>query len=437
MHPVTRYAKSGDVHIAYQVFGEGPVDMISVLPFVSNIENFWDEPELARWQRHLGSRVRIVMFDKRGTGLSDRVGALPGLDQRMDDVRAVMDAAGINQAALFGVSEGGPLAALFAATYPDRCRALVLYGAFARFSSWIPTDEAFAALLGYIDQGWGTGASLPYFAPSRQGDPAFQNWWGRFERLGASPTAVADLMRMNSQIDVSDIVSSIRVPTLVIHRTGDVTINVEGGRFLAASIPGARYVELPGVDHLFWVGDNAIEIADLIGDFLTGSKAQVVADRMLATVLFTDIAGSTEKAATLGDRRWRDLLDAHHATVRRNILRFRGREIKTLGDGFLVTFDGPARAVRCACAIADEVRSLGIEIRAGLHTGECEEIGADIGGIAVHIGARVAALAGPSQVFVSSTVKDLVAGSGLRFVDRGEHSFKGVPGDWRIFAVER
>jgi pimeloyl-ACP methyl ester carboxylesterase/class 3 adenylate cyclase len=437
MQPVTRYAKSGDVHIAYQVFGEGPVDMIAVLPFVSNVENLWDEPELARWQLHLGSRVRIVMFDKRGTGMSDRVGALPGLDQRMDDVRAVMDAVGIEQAALFGVSEGGPLAALFAATYPDRCRALVLYGAFARFSSWIPTQEAFAALLGYIDQGWGSGASLPYVAPSRQGDPAFQNWWGRFERLGASPAAVADLMRMNSQIDVSDIVSSIRVPTLIIHRTGDVTVNVEGGRFLAANIPGARYVELPGVDHLFWIGDNGIEIADLIGDFLTGSKAQIVADRMLATVLFTDIAGSTEKATTLGDRRWRDLIDAHHAAVRRNILRFRGREIKTLGDGFLVTFDGPARAVRCACAIADDVRSHGLEIRAGLHTEECEEIGDDIGGIAVHIGARVAALAGPNEVLVSSTVKDLVAGSGLRFLDRGERSLKGVPGNWRIFAVER
>jgi pimeloyl-ACP methyl ester carboxylesterase/class 3 adenylate cyclase len=437
MQPVTRYAKSGDVHVAYQVFGEGPVDVIAVLPFVSNIETFWDEPELARWLRYLGGRVRLTMFDKRGTGMSDRVGALPGMDERMDDVRAVMDAAGIQRAALWGMSEGGPLAALFAATYPDRCRALVLYGAFARFSSWIPTDEAFAALLQYIDQGWGSGASLPYFAPSRQDDPTFQSWWGRFERLGASPAAVADLMRMNRQIDVSGIVSSIRVPTLVIHRTGDVTINVEGGRFLAANIPGARYVELPGVDHMAWIGDNATEIADLIGDFVTGSKASVVADRVLATVLFTDIVGSTEKAAALGDRRWRDLLDNHNATIRRNIARFRGRETNMIGDGFLIAFDGPARAVRCACAIADEIRPLGIDNCAGLHTGECEEIGENIGGIAVHIGARVAALAAPNQILVSSTVKDLVAGSGLGFVDHGQHSLKGVPGEWRVFAVER
>jgi class 3 adenylate cyclase len=242
---------------------------------------------------------------------------------------------------------------------------------------------------------------------------------------------------MNRQIDVSGIVSSIRVPTLVIHRTGDVTINVEGGRFLAANIPGARYVELPGVDHMAWIGDNATEIADLIGDFVTGSKASVVADRVLATVLFTDIVGSTEKAAALGDRRWRDLLDNHNATIRRNIARFRGRETNMTGDGFLIAFDGPARAVRCACAIADEIRPLGIDIRAGLHTGECEEIGENIGGIAVHIGARVAALAGPSQILVSSTVKDLVAGSGLQFADHGQHSLKGIPGEWRVFAVER
>ena len=436
MQPVTRYAKSGDVHIAYSIFGDGPVDLVVVLPFVSNIETFWEQPDLVRWMQRLGSYARIVNFDKRGTGMSDRVSELPGVDQRMDDVRAVMDAAGMGKAALFGMSEGGPLAALFAATHPDRCGALALYGAFARFSSWIPTAEAFAAFLGYIDQGWGSGESLPYFAPSRQNDPAFKSWWGRFERLGGSPASVADLMRMNSQIDVSDIVSTIRVPTLVIHRTGDVTINVEGGRFLAKHIPGARYVELPGVDHLPFVGDNAADIADLIGEFLTGSRAPVAADTVLATVLFTDIVGSTEKAAELGDRRWRDLLDNHHATVRRNLLRFRGREIKTTGDGFLAAFDGPARGVRCACAIADEIRPLGIQVRAGLHTGECEVMGEDFGGIAVHIGARVAGLAGPGEVLVSSTVKDLVAGSGLRFGDRGSQSLKGVPGEWRIFAVE-
>jgi class 3 adenylate cyclase len=437
MRPVTRYAKSGDVHIAYQVFGGGPVDVVAVLGFVSNIETFWEQPDLVRWMQRVGSYARCVMFDKRGTGMSDRVSELPGMDQRMDDIRAVMDAAGISRAALSGFSEGGPLAALFAATYPDRCHALVLYGAFARFSSWIPTDEAFDSLLGYIDQGWGSGESLPYFAPSRQNDPVFKNWWGRFERLGGSPSSVADLMRMNRQIDVSGIVSAIRVPTLVIHRTGDVTVNVEGGRFLAANIPGARYIELPGIDHLQFVGDNAAEIADLIGEFLTGSRAPVAADTVLSTVLFTDIVGSTEKAAALGDRRWRDLLDNHHATVRRNILRFRGREIKTTGDGFFAAFDGPARAVRCACALADEIRPLGIEVRAGLHTGECEVMGDDYGGIAVHIGARVAASAGPGEVLVSSTVKDLVAGSGLRFSDLGMRTLKGVPDEWRLFAVDR
>jgi pimeloyl-ACP methyl ester carboxylesterase len=437
MQPVTRYAKSGEVNIAYQVFGEGPFNLVFAPPFVSNIENYWDAPDFARWLLRLGSYARVVMLDKRGTGMSDRVAELPGLDQRMDDLRAVMDAAGMDQAALLGISEGGPLTALFAATYPDRCRALVLYGSFARFTSWLPTEEALAAFLSYIDQAWGTGGSLPLFAPSIANDPGGQQWWARFERLGASPAAASALMRMNSQIDISGILPTIRVPTLVIHRTEDVTINVEGGRYLAEHIPGARYIELPGKDHIPFVGENAAEIADAIEEFLTGSRAPVTIDRVLATVLFTDIVGSTEKAAALGDRRWRDLLDNHHTTIRRNLARFRGHEVKTTGDGILATFDGPARGVRCACAIAEEIRPLGIEVRAGLHTGECEMIGDDVGGIAVHIGARVAALAGASEVLVSSTVKDLVAGSGLRFGDRGSQSLKGVPGKWRIFAVER
>ena len=275
------------------------------------------------------------------------------------------------------------------------------------------------------------------FAPSRADDPAFKDWWGKNERLGASPAAVAAYMRMNRQIDISDIVSSIRVPTLIIHRTDDKAINVEGGRFLGEHIPGARYLELPGVDHLPFVGDNAGDIADAIEEFLTGSRTPVPVDRVLATVLFTDIVGSTEKAAALGDHRWRDLLDNHHATIRRNLTRFRGHEVKTTGDGILATFDGPTRGVRCACAISEEIKPLGIAVRAGLHTGECEMIGDDVGGIAVHIGARVAALADTDEVLVSSTVKDLVAGSGLRFGDRGSQSLKGVPGEWRIFAVER
>jgi class 3 adenylate cyclase/pimeloyl-ACP methyl ester carboxylesterase len=437
MQPVTRYAKSGDVRIAYQVFGEGPIDLVFAPPFVSNVENFWDQPDLSRWLLRIGGYARVAMFDKRGTGMSDRVAELPGLEVRMDDLRAVMDAVKMDRPALLGFSEGGPLAALFAATYPDRCRALVLYGSFARFSSWIPTDEGFDAFIGYIDQAWGSGGSLPLFVPSRQNDPALQTWWGKFERLGASPTAAINLTLMNRQIDISAIVSTIRVPTLVVHRTGDVTINVEGGRFLAQHIPGARYMEFPGVDHPAPFGENAMEIADAIGEFLTGARTPVASDTVLSTVLFTDIVGSTEKAATLGDRRWHDVLDNHHATVRRNISRFRGREVKTTGDGFLAAFDGPARAVRCGCAITEEIRPLGVEVRAGLHTGECEVMGDDFGGIAVHIGARVASLAGPSEVLVSSTVRDLVAGSGLRFRDRGSQALKGVPGEWRLFAVER
>jgi pimeloyl-ACP methyl ester carboxylesterase len=436
MQPDTRYAKSGDVHVAYQVFGEGPVNLVFAPPFVSNV-NYWDEPDFARWLLRLASYTRVVMFDKRGTGMSDRVAELPGLDERMDDLRAVMEAAGMEEAALLGISEGGPLTALFAATHPERCRGLVLYGSFARFASWLPTEEALAQFLGYIDQAWGTGGSLPLFAPTRGNDPAFQRWWGRFERLGASPAAAIALMRMNSQIDISDIVPAIRVPTLVIHRTEDVTINVDGGRYLAQHIPGARYIELPGKDHIPFVGDNAAEIGDAIEEFLTGARTPITVDRVLATVLFTDIVGSTEKAAELGDRRWRDLLDNHHTTIRRNLARFRGLEVKSTGDGILATFDGPARGVRCACAIADEIRPLGIEIRAGIHTGECEMMDHDIGGIAVHIGARVAALAGAGEVLVSSTVKDLVAGSGLRFGDRGSRSLKGIPGEWHIYAVER
>ena len=437
MQPDARYAKSGDVHIAYQVFGEGPLNLVFAPLFVSNIEVFWERPDIGRWLLRLANYARGAMFDKRGTGMSDRVGELPSLEQRIDDLRAVMDAAGMEQAALLGVSEGGPLSALFAATYPERCRALVLYGSFARFSSWFPTEEALEQFLGHIDRAWGTGFSLRFFSPSLVNNPVAQQWMGRFERLGASPAGVTALMRMNSQIDISGIVSTIRVPTLVIHRTEDVTINVEGGRYLAEHIPGARYIELPGKDHQPWIGDNAMEIADVIEEFLTGTRPAATVDRVLATVLFTDIVGSTEKAAALGDHRWRDLLEIHHSTIRRNLGRFRGHEVKTTGDGILATFDGPARGVRCACTIADEIKPLGIDVRAGLHTGECEIMDHDVGGIAVHIGARVASLAGAGEVLVSSTVKDLVAGSGLRFSDRGSQNLKGVPGEWHICAVER
>lgn len=437
MQPITQYAKSGDVHIAYQTFGAGPINVVMVPGFVSNVENYWEQPDFARFLRRLSSYARVVTFDKRGTGGSDRVTELPGLDVRMDDLRAVMDAAGMEQAALLGISEGAPLSVLFAATYPERCRALALYGSFSRFSYWFPSEEALANFFGYVEKAWGTGGSIQRFAPSRANDAAFQQWWGRNERLGASPAAVTALMRMNSQIDISGILPAVRVPTLVLHRTEDQVVDVAGGRDVAAHIPGAKLVEFSGIDHLFYVGDGSEKIADAIEEFFTGAPARIEADRVLSTVLFTDIVGSTKKAASLGDQRWRNLLEDHHTTIRRVLARFRGREVKTTGDGFLATFDGPARGVRCACTIADEIKLLGIEVRAGLHTGECEVIGEDVGGIAVHIGARVAALAGPSEVLVSSTVKDLVAGSGLRFNDRGIQSLKGIPGEWRIFAAEQ
>jgi pimeloyl-ACP methyl ester carboxylesterase len=340
MQPDTRYAKSGEVHIAYQVFGDGPVNLIMVPGFVSCVENTWEQPDLSRWLLRLASYVRVAIFDKRGTGMSDPVADMPGLEQRMDDLRAVMDAANMQQAAVLGFSEGGSLSMLFAATYPDRCRALVLYGAFAR--SYAP-EKVLAQFLEYIDHTWGTGGSVPTFAPSRANDPAFQRWWGRFERTGASPAAAAAMTRLNEEIDVSGILSSIRVPTLVIHRTDDRAVPVRCGRFLAEHIPGARLVEFAGIDHFVAVGDNSMEVADAIGEFLTGAKAPVEVETVLATVLFTDIVGSTEKAIALGDRRWRDLLENHHSAVRRNLDRFRGREVKTTGDGFLAVFDGPAR----------------------------------------------------------------------------------------------
>jgi len=427
--PVTRYAKSGDVHIAYQVFGSGPVNLVFVPGFISHIENYWDHPDLARWLRRLGNFARVIMFDKRGTGLSDPVAQVPSLDLRMDDVRAVMDAAGIADAALFGISEGGALAALFAATYPHRCQQLVLYGAFARFPL---TAEVLKPLFKYIDRAWGSGLSLPAWAPSRQNDPSTLQWWGRFERLGGSPAAVMAVLQMAAETDIGDVLATIRVPTLVIHSKDDTLINIECGRFIAARIPGARLVELPGQDHLFFLHE---QIGDCIEEFLTGSVSAVESHRVLATVLFTDIVGSTARAEQMGDQHWHDLINAHHATVRRELARHRGNEVKSLGDGFLATFDGPARAVRCACAIAEALRPLDIEVRCGLHTGEIEVGEKDVQGIAVHIAARVSALAGAGEILVSRTVKDLVAGSGLQFKERGKHTLKGVHDPMELYAA--
>lgn len=444
MRPVqaeTSYARSGDVHIAYQVVGNGPPDLVFVPGFVSHVERVWDEPRGQLFLHRLASFCRVILFDKRGTGLSDRVGTIPTLEQRMDDVRAVMDATGTGRAAIMGVSEGGPMSVLFAATYPERTSALILFGAMARQAwaadyPWGRTPDEMESRLASVEQTWGTGASGDLFSPGHAGDDDYRKWLAAFERSSASPGAALAVIRMNMEIDVRHVLPAIRVPALVLHRIGDRAVPVEHGRYLAAQLPIAKYVELEGIDHFPWAGD-VHPLIEAIARWLPGVRHAPEPDRVLVTVLFTDIVGATEHASTLGDRGWRDLVIRHHTVVRQQLERFRGREIDTAGDGFLAAFDGPARAVRAACAVSDAVRPLAIQIRAGLHTGECEVIGDKLGGIAVHIGARVAALASPDEVLVSSTVKDLVAGSGLRFQERGAHVLRGVPGEWQLFAVQR
>jgi pimeloyl-ACP methyl ester carboxylesterase len=440
MPPETQYAKSGELNIAYQVVGDGPFDLLHIPGFVSNIELAWEEPTCASFLERLASFSRLILFDKRGTGMSDRVpnDELPTLEERMDDVRAVLDAVGTERVALLSNSEGGNLATLFAATYPERTRALVTTGMFAtRIWSadypWAPTPEERERDIQETERDWGNASWLEHLAPSVADDDAFGRRLATYFRRSASPGAAAALLRMNTQIDIRHVLPTIRVPTLIIHRTGDRDANIEEGRWIAAQIPGARFLELPGDDHIPWVGD-ADRLLDEVEEFLTGTRPLRDHDRVLSTVLFTDIVGSTERARELGDRRWSELVTAHHARVRQELGRFRGREIDAVGDGFFASFDGPARAIRAACAIRDEVRELGLEIRAGLHTGECELMREKIGGIAVHTGARVAAAAGPGEVLVSSTVRDLVAGSGIAFVDRGEHQLKGV-GTWHLYAV--
>jgi pimeloyl-ACP methyl ester carboxylesterase len=399
--PETRYAKSGDVHVAYQVFGRGAVDLVFVPGFISNVEHYWLHPSHARWLNRLARFARVISFDKRGTGLSDRVSTMPSMDERMDDVRAVMDAAGSRSAALLGVSEGGSLAALFAATHPERCRALVLYGAFPEFRYWFPTRERLERFFDYAETSWGTGANIAVWAPSRKHDQAFKDWFAQRERAGASPAAVIALMKMNSEIDIRPVLPTIRVPTLVIHRANDMAVSVEAGRALSRDIPNARFLEVPGEDHLPYIGENADRIVDEIEEFVTGSRAEVEPDRVLATVLFTDIMNSTERATAMGDRAWHALLDRHHDLVRHHLRQFGGREVKALGDGFLAIFDRPARAVRCAESIVKAVRELGLKVKAGIHAGEIEITDQDIAGIAVHIAARIAAIAQGGQVLVS------------------------------------
>lgn len=436
MPPETRYARSGDVRIAFQVVGNGPFDIVFIPGFISNLEIAWESPARARFFSRLSSFSRLILFDKRGTGLSDRVGAVATLEEGMDDVRAVMDAAGSERAALFGISEGGAMSVLFAATYPERTQALVLYGTYSHFPTWVLAKEKLQEFFSHIEQNWGTGASLPYLAPSKASDPIVKEAWARYERVGASPSAVISLMRMNSEIDVRHVLPAIRVPTLIVHREGDTRVSVEAARYAARTIPNAKLFEPPGIDHLLWVGDTDA-VADAAQVFLTGSRGDVEPDRVLATLLVTDIVNSTKRAVELGDRSWNNLLAQHDAIVRRELTRFRGQELKTLGDGFMATFDGPARAVRCASAVVEAIRPLGIEVRSGLHTGEIELSSSDAKGIAVHVAARIVGLALGGEVLTSQTVRDLVAGSNLHFIDRGSHRLKGLAEKVRLFAVAR
>jgi pimeloyl-ACP methyl ester carboxylesterase/DNA-binding winged helix-turn-helix (wHTH) protein len=442
--PETMYALSGDVNIAYQVIGEGPLDLVFVMGWVSHLEYFWREPSFARFLLRLASFARLILFDKRGTGLSDRVpiNELPTLETRMDDVRAVMDAVGSDRAALCGVSEGGPMCSLFAATYPEKTLALVMIGTYAKRIRdadypWAPTTEERQHFFEELKQHWGGPVGLEERAPSVANDPQFREWWATYLRMGASPGAALALTQMNAEIDVRQVLPSIRVPTLVIHRSEDLCLKVEEGRYVAERIPGSKYVELPGQDHLPFVGDQDAILNEVEG-FLNGVVRHTLElDRVLATVLFTNIVDSQEQAARLGESRWAEVLERLRVQVHKEIEWYRGREIDMVGDRPLAIFDGPARAIRCACAISEYAARLGVAMRAGLHTGECDMVSGQVGGIAPEIGLQVANLATGDEVLVSSTVKDLVAGSGIRFEDRGAHQLAGVPGEWRLFAVER
>jgi pimeloyl-ACP methyl ester carboxylesterase len=438
--PETRYARSGDVHIAYQVFGEGDLDIVLVNGFINHVEMVW-EHEQFRWALEaLASFARVITFDRRGSGLSDPVTGAPTLEERMDDVRAVMDAAACERASLVGISEGVPMSILFAATYPHRVRALVCCGGLARSTydedHWwqIPADALRESGRELVMPYWGQGITLEVAAPSRADDPASRAFYGRLERATASPGMMASLFQMFLDTDVRDVVPTVNVPALVFHNTHDRLVNVRNGRWLAEHLPNARLVELPGIDHAVWY-ENAPVVLGELQEFLTGTRHGPDPERVLATVLFTDIVDSTRTAAELGDSRWRQVLEGHHRAVREALERFDGREVKSTGDGFLMTFDGPARGIRCAHAILRSAQTLGIRLRAGLHTGECELMGDDIGGIAVHIAARVSALAGADEVLVSRTVKDLVAGSGITFDDRGTHTLAGVPDTWQLYAA--
>jgi class 3 adenylate cyclase len=439
VEPETRYARSGEVHIAYQVIGDGPIDLIYVPTWISQVEHYWQEPRVERFFTRIASFSRLILFDRRGSGLSDPMPRAPTLEEQMDDVVAVLDAAGSERAAVFAQFEAGAMAALFAATHPERTSALMLYEAMAR-ASWAPDydwamrpderDEYVARSL----ETWGDGSRLRALAPRSGDNERLQRWFARLERLAASPATAAGLLRMHGDVDVRPVLPTIRVPTLVLHREHDRLIDIRHSHYLAEHIPGARYVALAGDEALTFVaGTDAL--LDEVEEFLTGARPQHDSERILATVMFSDIVDSTIRAAELGDRHWRDLLETMQSTVMSELERFRGRAIKSMGDGFLSTFDGPARGIRCATAIREAARTYDLEVRSGLHTGEIEVMGNDVGGLAVHIGARVSAMAGPGEVLVSGTVRDLVVGSGIAFRERGTCELKGVPGEWRLFAV--
>ena len=440
LKPPTRYAKSDGLSIAYQVFGDGPVDLVFVPGFVSNVEASWLSPSLLHMYERLASFARVIIFDKRGTGVSDPIDGVSTLEQRMDDVRAVMEGADSDQAVLFGFSEGAPMSLLFAATYPERVKALVLYGAMARATEapdypFAPPAEAFLEAGALISEYWGQGVNVEMFSPSVQDDPVARQTWASVETFGATPDQFLKVTAMFLDVDVRDVLPTISCPVLVTHRRGDRIVGVHGARWLAEQIPGARFVEFPGIDHSWLAGEDPTPILDEIEEFITGVRPMTEPDRVLATVMFTDIVSSTQEAARVGDHDWHALLDRHHAAIRSALTRFRGTEVKTTGDGFLATFDGPARAVHCGQEIVSAVRALGIEVRVGIHSGEVEKMGTDVAGIAVHIASRVGSLAGAGEVLVSETVKGLVAGSGIGFDERGEHELKGVPDRWRLFAA--
>jgi pimeloyl-ACP methyl ester carboxylesterase len=438
--PETRFTRVDDLDIAYQVVGPAAeLDLVFVPGWVSHLEVMWELPEFARFLDRLAAMGRLILFDKRGTGLSDRVAGVATLEQRADDIAAVMDAAGSDRAAIAAWGEGAGIAAMFAATYPERVVALVLGSLFINTAGGAaavgPDPATMQALSAAVEEGWGQASLIPLLAPSRTEDTRFLAWYRRWERLSSTPSAAAATLRWAMEGDLGPILPAIQARTLIVHRSDAALIDPESVRAAAKLIPGARCVWLPGADDLPYVGDTDA-MMDVIQEFLTGTQSRPDFDRSLATVLFTDIVGSTRQAGQLGDRRWRYLLDEHHARVRRLLDRFRGVEVDTAGDGFFATFDGPARAIRCACAVRDAVREIGIEIRAGLHTGEVERRGNAATGLAVHVGARVAGLAQASEVLVTSTVQMLVLGSGIGFADRGRHRLKGVPDEWRLFAVE-